>query len=564
MPLSLESAFLPGPNGALFCCVYSPGNHKKDNWIIHCPPFAEEMNRCRPMVSSMARKLAQHGYSVLVPDLSGTGDSVASLSEVDLDAWHSDIDYLVSWVLAQGNSTLKLWGVRFGAQLALHAAAAHAGVVTSLLFWQPQLNSKLMITQFLRLGVATGIVQGEKRSVRDIENLLHTQGSVEVAGYTLGEALHRQLAEFPETKLDFPLPDLTLLEVGGEFNEELTRPSSALLERWRASGGEACGSSVSGAKFWQTQEIAFAPAMLEFPEWFGNPTPGELASLSFPCQDDLDGARPVRFDCESEELLGVFHGAEAVKSPGLLIVVGGPQYRVGSHRQFVDLARAAARDGIPTFRFDCRGMGDSSGIHPGFEHTGPDIEAALEAFHSQCPSMEGIVVWGLCDAATSALLNVASDRRVTGLILVNPWVQSEAGEARAYVKTYYWQKVRSLEFWRDVTAGGVDIRKSMLDFIQKIGSLMPGRKLPQVAEQTLPVKYRGIFSALQKRTLTILSGNDLTAAEFRAEVLHKLEPGVIDDELHALHPIAAADHTFSRAEWKREVERTTIDWVLQL
>ena len=44
-------------------------------------------------------------------------------------------------------------------------------------------------------------------------------------------------------------------------------------------------------------------------------------------------------------------------STGLLLVVGGPQYRVGSHRQFVKLCRAAAANRIPAFRFDVAGMG---------------------------------------------------------------------------------------------------------------------------------------------------------------------------------------------------------------
>lgn len=55
---------------------------------------------------------------------------------------------------------------------------------------------------------------------------------------------------------------------------------------------------------------------------------------------------------------------------GLLMVVGGPQYRVGSHRQFVLLARDLAAAGIPVFPFDYRGMGDSTGQARDFEGIG--------------------------------------------------------------------------------------------------------------------------------------------------------------------------------------------------
>ena len=39
----------------------------------------------------------------------------------------------------------------------------------------------------------------------------------------------------------------------------------------------------------------------------------------------------------------------------MVIVVGGPQYRAGSHRQFTLLARHIAAAGYPVLRFDARG-----------------------------------------------------------------------------------------------------------------------------------------------------------------------------------------------------------------
>ena len=48
-------------------------------------------------------------------------------------------------------------------------------------------------------------------------------------------------------------------------------------------------------------------------------------------------------------------------------MVGGPQYRVGSHRQFTLMARAFAAAGYPVLRFDYRGIGDSEGESRGFE-----------------------------------------------------------------------------------------------------------------------------------------------------------------------------------------------------
>ena len=68
---------------------------------------------------------------------------------------------------------------------------------------------------------------------------------------------------------------------------------------------------------------------------------------------------PILFSCGSESLMGILSKSESAGHVGVLIVVGGPQYRVGSHRQFVLLARSLAAAGLSVFRFDYRGMGAS-------------------------------------------------------------------------------------------------------------------------------------------------------------------------------------------------------------
>ncbi|MEO6566032.1 MAG: alpha/beta fold hydrolase, partial [Casimicrobiaceae bacterium] len=81
-----------------------------------------------------------------------------------------------------------------------------------------------------------------------------------------------------------------------------------------------------------------------------------------------------------------------------MIVVGGPQYRVGSHRQFALLARALARVGIPALRFDYRGMGDSEGDRRSFDEIDADIAAAIDTLCREA-HLARVVLWGLCDGA---------------------------------------------------------------------------------------------------------------------------------------------------------------------
>ena len=96
--------------------------------------------------------------------------------------------------------------------------------------------------------------------------------------------------------------------------------------------------------------------------------------------------------CGSEQLLGIVsRPLEQQASPvAVVIAVGGPQYRVGSHRQFVSLARRLAASGHVALRFDCRGMGDSEGAMQTFEQSGPDLQAAIDALCAAHPQVRHV------------------------------------------------------------------------------------------------------------------------------------------------------------------------------
>lgn len=220
------------------------------------------------------------------------------------------------------------------------------------------------------------------------------------------------------------------------------------------------------------------------------------------------------FQCGRERLIGILHGPGADFRPvGVLIVVGGPQYRAGSHRQFVTMAREIARAGHPVLRFDHRGIGDSDGSPRGFEELDDDVRAALDAMYAQYPALRGVVIMGLCDAASAALMYSGSDPRVAGLILANPWVRSEAGQARAYVRHYYGNRLLQAAFWRKVAAGQVDVVGSMRDFLRKLRASSKGRAA-RVSRASFQERMLEGLARFNGPILLQISGRDLTAAEF--------------------------------------------------
>ena len=169
--------------------------------------------------------------------------------------------------------------------------------------------------------------------------------------------------------------------------------------------------------------------------------------------------QPHVFNCKDCRLIGITTLANQASKFGVLIIVGGPQYRSGSHRQFTLLARYLANNGIPTFRFDYRGMGDSEGEIRSFENIHDDIHAAINAFVLSSESLTRIVIWGLCDAASATLLYAQTDSRVVGIILLNPWVHTTKSADQIKLKYYYLPRLLKQSFWSKLFHGNIGIMR---------------------------------------------------------------------------------------------------------
>lgn len=272
----------------------------------------------------------------------------------------------------------------------------------------------------------------------------------------------------------------------------------------------------------------------------------------------------LAFDCAGERLFGILSRQEASRDIGVVIVVGGPQTRVGSHRQFTLLARTLAAAGFPVLRFDVRGMGDSEGAQRSFEELTPDISAAIDALQASCPEVRRIVLWGLCDAAAASLLYLdeTADPRIAGLCLLNPWVRSEASLARTQVKHYYGQRLMQKEFWAKFLSGKLNVFAAFGELLRKLGQATgKADSGPQLSfQQRMARGLRGFGG----RTLLILSGDDYTAREFLEYAAgDEAWQGMLARPGLSRIDIAAADHTFSSHEWRKTVENACLDWLIQ-
>lgn len=266
------------------------------------------------------------------------------------------------------------------------------------------------------------------------------------------------------------------------------------------------------------------------------------------------------FPCEGEELVGIVAEPDApLGDVGVLVVVGGPQYRVGSHRQFVLLARHLAGLGVPCMRFDYRGMGDATGDQRDFERVDRDIGAAVDAFVARVPAVRRVVLWGLCDGASAACFYAPTDARVAGLVLLNPWVKTAQGEARTYLKHYYLKRLLDVSFWKKLLSGRVSLGKSVGGVV---GAAKAAAGSDAARSQSLPDRMGAALQVSGKPVCVILSGNDYVAREFEGAA----GDGVWKHVLASAPPVRlqAADHTFSSRQWRGEVAEATFAWVSKL
>lgn len=273
------------------------------------------------------------------------------------------------------------------------------------------------------------------------------------------------------------------------------------------------------------------------------------------------------FNSGSNRLVGIVALPQEAARIGVLIIVGGPQYRVGSHRQFTLLARALAEAGIASFRFDYAGMGDSEGEKCEFGGTKEDIFAAAEAFRAAVPGVSHLVLWGLCDAASSAMIFAHCHSVVTGMILLNPWVHS--GE--------YAPEIKLMHFYRPFLSKKNILRR----LVSEKGKIVPvlrelsrdaltllrkrsGRSSLKASEEGFVKDMLNGLQSFQHDVLIVLSGADLTASEFSSLIMNDPEwktaiakPGI------TVSTVMAADHTFSNRPWAEDVSQKTIAWVMQ-
>lgn len=241
--------------------------------------------------------------------------------------------------------------------------------------------------------------------------------------------------------------------------------------------------------------------------------------------------RLLTFDCGGAQLCASLDEADG--ATGILMVTGGSQTRIGSHRLYERLANSLAKRGFPCFRFDRRGVGDSAGDDPGYRGSAADLAAAAARFRAERPNLRHVVGIGLCDGAT-ALALYGAEAGIDGVVMINPWLVEAEADAPppAAIRRHYREQLLSLSGWKRFFRGSVSYRK-LLRGVAKAAKPIEGSELAAEVAHALRNS--------REPAVLILATGDATAIAAAREMRARSFQGLARTE-----EIATDSHTFAK------------------
>jgi dienelactone hydrolase len=437
---SVDSTAVPtwfGPDDRpLFGWVHVP-SHPNGRGVVLCPSIGLEGEASQLAYRSLARSLADAGCGVLRFDYHGTGDSTGCLGDPDRVAeWMADVRAALDYLRAAGATSVHLVGARLGAALAARAASED-GAVESLALWYPWTKGG----QFLRYQRAL------RRMYATDEAAGSDDGSTEIPGFVLDARLSADLKALDTGSPDLVLPTAVLVVDAadpdtGEVGRVAFGPPWCVrhagtgvdrlfgVELMRATVDEEDIDAVVGFVVGTAERAATGTAAFE-------PVLQDSARVEAP------GGAPVLERAVCFGPAGLF-GIVSEPGPGTvarhhrrfpttsgpvpefgsaLFLNAGSLHHVGPGRQWVELGRRWAAEGMRCLRMDLGNVGDSPVTGPPGELSSyppaalGDVEEGVRFLAPDDP--DDVVLLGLCAGAYHSLL-AAPTTRVGGVAVLNP------------------------------------------------------------------------------------------------------------------------------------------------
>jgi exosortase A-associated hydrolase 2 len=273
----LQAQFLDGFDGGRRFALWAlpAGGSTAAGSILCVQPFGDEATLSRRVIVAQALRLAERGWTTLILDLYGTGDSDGETRDATFEHWRADLLRASRVTRQRAAGPHVVWGVRMGALLAAELSVALDQLAQGYVFWQPPAGGKALIDPLLKLAKVGAVARAvEPATAGAAAAPAPAADTVELGGYRLARSLVDELASLamappPAAAGGEPCPALML---GVQRIAGATVPApkalSDLAQRWLAAGSLASLRVVPGEPFWSSMEPSTPTAAFEATEAF--------------------------------------------------------------------------------------------------------------------------------------------------------------------------------------------------------------------------------------------------------------------------------------------------------
>jgi len=250
-----------------------------------------------------------------------------------------------------------------------------------------------------------------------------------------------------------------------------------------------------------------------------------------------------------------------IRKPAVIILNTGIVHRVGHHRMYVTMARELAAAGYVSFRFDFSGIGDS-GSRGGdlnlLEASQKDVSEALDwLVHTY--DLDEVILVGLCSGADVALSYGHTDKRVVGLVLLDPTIPP----TKRFYAHYVGRRLTEISSWWSFVCGRGRIWQEMTEQVRSAFGALPEqpRSLndPRIRSDLEQMYLRSLERNL--KMLCVLTGGSREGRQSYREQLFDAFPNVPLRGRVSLEHFSDADHTFTSESARTRLLALVLDWI---
>ncbi|MCA9104787.1 MAG: alpha/beta hydrolase [Planctomycetales bacterium] len=264
-----------------------------------------------------------------------------------------------------------------------------------------------------------------------------------------------------------------------------------------------------------------------------------------------------------ENLVGWFHAptSQPSRSTAVVMLTAGMLHHVGPMRLHVQLARRLGAAGIPSFRYDLSGIGESLAVAaggPSLDRARNELGAALDLLEAEY-GLRKFVLFGLCSGADDAFTAAVDEPRVVGLSLLDGCGFRTTAFQRHRFWLKYWPKIWSARKWSSLARSLV--RRINRRGVASVGaSTMPmGDDIREFGEQA--DCERRVQQLLERRVAQqwIYTGGAVDYYSY-ANQFHDMFPEVAPSSLLSIEHLPRLDHLACLREDRETLLRRITQW----